>query len=141
MRRWLLNILAALSLLVLTGVVMLWVRSYLICDWLTRWDVGTTHYVVIGLASDSGVIQLSRTRTPLAELPNAVSGWNHSMFDPRPQERFTISWRSDRRAVWFPHWALLPPLLIAPAIWFRRWRHEQHTRGRGFAFIAQDVER
>ena len=132
-RRWLLNISAGLSLLLMLAVVTLWVRSYLVSDWMTRWDVHTEDYVVIGLWSECGIIQLCRTRAPLWELPDAVSHWWWDCFKPAwSKERFEIAWKPDRRMLWVPHWALLPPLMIAPALWFRRWRRERRTRGGGF---------
>src|SRR4051794_5909732 len=77
MRRWLLNILAALSLLLMLGVVTLWVRS----SW--RWDLaeynwitGTT-YVNHQFDSTTGFLEWTRSRAD-ARIINvdAVAGWS-----------------------------------------------------------------
>ena len=165
-RRWLLNIFAALSLLLMIGVVMLWVRSYWRWDWVDRAVQHVQGWSACELTSYSGLVVVGWTS---GENPEQIGvryprfGWDWisdeaSVGDPTPMlfegtKRGGLhfyfgsddqNWLSlgpvPVRAIAFPHLALLPPLMIAPLLWVRRWRRERRTRGGGFAVIAAAEE-
>jgi hypothetical protein len=136
--RFLLNLFAALSLLLMLAVVTLWVRSYWRRDVLAfQMRVGTL-IEIHGCDSGHGAIGISWVEgsTIYPEPPHYYTFAENEAFALWPLAGKLLGLGKPWTVIWFRHWVLLPPLMIAPALWLRRWRRERGLRGRGFAVIA-----
>src|SRR5438067_1929878 len=119
MRRWLLNIFAALSLLLMVGVVTLWVRSYWRADAVAvRAPTRSAYSHSISFESGAGLIRFCTCKTHFDHQPSLLYGtgsfdietievrdvddWQRTMTSNyHPRGRF--GFHSDAAIFKFPH--------------------------------------
>jgi hypothetical protein len=144
MKRRLVNLLAALSLLLCAATVVLWVRSYRIADYLSF----KTDDRSIAVTSVAGQIAFMRTQSPYLL---ARDGFD---FRSVPMQRYGRDpWgilgfgRYERHATLFdlyvidlPHWALDLVTLVLPSAWYHRhWRHWKRMNERSCVRCGYDL--
>jgi len=120
MKRRLLNVLTALSLLLFAAAAALWVRSY----WRNDTFVFATATGEAAIRSSGGQFGLSWM--PRRFSPPDISGWLSSPHDPH-RASWSAMWKFEAgsmeaggkghrwRAVVFPHWCLTAAAALAPA--------------------------
>jgi hypothetical protein len=157
MRRWLINILSALSLLLCIAIAVVWVRSYYKQDDINIYR--TSHQIYLSSYRGAIVFELGRQEwhgkligatwkvsssgaglagdAYMANL--AVSQWQHTLLTHiellglgflRFQDQYRPGGsKFDRTMVRVPHWSLLSVSAPLPLIWLWR-RHRQQKRPR-----------
>jgi hypothetical protein len=160
MKRHLLNVLTAVSLLLCVAVVALWVRSGWVADelhWTRADDVGPAHYRWYqyvysshgGLlfCRDAEVYDRASITTQEAAAPTGTwtwRGWQRreafyypaSPFgrDLKSKTWFYFAWQTwpatVLREMIVPHWALALPAAVLPAVWTVRRLRERRRRRR-----------
>ena len=149
MRNRLFTILSALSLLPVVAACVLWVRSYRVTDmwaWL-RLDLDAGRATEFRARSERGrlhFIGLSSTVAP---------GFYADPADLKRLKDMQGLSHSSRRADYggagyggadygrqqlsrLPHWVLLPPLAVLPALWARRRRTDRHRSKGGLCLCC-----
>ncbi len=136
MKRRLLNILSALSLLLCVGTVALWVRSYWVSDTLTSYS----NLRLIGAGSVQGrlafvTVYFDKPPAPRtvhngwASLPvgnafTGIPGWRHAGFGVESNDRFT--------AVYVPLWFTLGlSAILLPMRWLWLYRQRRIAERKG----------
>ena len=154
MKRWAINILCGLSLLIFLLAMGIWVRSYFVAD-VVMWAHGVTAARAttdaVGCALGAVGIARERREYPVPPGTTISAGWKHPSIRPpesiyqsaSPSDRFNqrflgiqvkyevtkTAWGSrSTGAIILPLWLFLL-FAIPPLLWVVRWRGQ---RGRGF---------
>jgi hypothetical protein len=100
------------------SLIVLWVRSYWIVDFIGRGFRAPPETTIVSIFSNYGTLALTRRRVPSGQLKFAVpDGWSYATGEQKftPQRKFFLRSTNNEVMVQFPTW-LPVPFLAAAAV-------------------------
>jgi hypothetical protein len=106
-------------------LIVLWVRSHFVLDWVGRGVPTDSEITVVSLISDNGTLVVTDRTGPLSRLlPAVTDGWTYKRFPRKYASDDTFDWKHDDKGflLRFPM-LILGMLFVATAVapWIR-WR-------------------
>jgi hypothetical protein len=94
-------------------LIVLWVRSHFVLDWIGRGSPTGSEITVVCLNSDNGTLVVADRTGPMSELSSAVTdGWTHKTFPMKYATDNTFGWEQNGKGFLLRFPTLIPVMLF-----------------------------